>query len=238
MERGWRQRELSRAARVSDATVSRVERGRIEGVSAGVLDRLARALDIRLQLVVQWDGGDLARLLNRRHSALHESVVGWFASIASWTLLPEVSFSVWGERGVIDLLGWHETSGSLLVIELKSEIVDVQELIGSVDRKRRLARAIAAERGWQAETTSAWVIVAESRTNRRRLAAHRAVLRAAFPADGRSVEPWLRRPTGRALLALSFWPDSRGVSTTHVGRPRRRVRRGRAGGVRAGTSSG
>lgn len=235
MDRGWRQCDLARAARVSDAAVSRVERGRIEGVTAGVLDRLARALDIRVQLVVEWRGGDLARLVNRRHAALHESVVRWFATLAGWSLAPEVSFSVWGERGAIDLLAWHAASASLLVIELKSEIVDVQELIGIVDRKRRLAPGIAAGRGWHATAAGAWVIVGESRTNRRRLAAHRAVLRAAFPADGRSVEAWLRRPGPAPLAALSFWPDSRAVSTTHVGRPRRRVRRGRAAEPCSGT---
>ncbi len=209
---------------MSDATVSRAERGRVEGMSLATLDRLARALDVRFDLLVQWHGGDLARLLNRRHSQLHESVARWFEALPRWTWVPEVSFSVWGERGVIDGLAWHPETRALLVMELKTEIVDVQELVGTLDRKRRLAPGIAEERGWDVRSVSSWVIVAESRTNRRRLAAHRSVLRAAFAADGRTMEAWVRNPVS-AMSGLSFWPDSRQVSAMHIGRQRRRVRR-------------
>ena len=224
VERGWRQAELARAAGVSDATVSRAERGRVDGMAVSTLERLSRALDIRVDLVVLWHGGDLARLLNRRHSLLHESVARWFSTVPGWVLVPEVTFSAWGERGVIDGLAWHAASRSLLVLELKSEIVDVQEMIGTLDRKHRLAPRVAADRGWEPRATGAWIIVADGRTNRRRLALHRTVLRAAFPSDGRSMEAWVRRPSG-SISALSLWPDSRGVSTTQVGGQRRRVRR-------------
>ncbi len=49
----------------------------------------------------------------------------------------------------IDILAWHAASRSLLVIELKTELVDVQETVGTLDRKRRLAAQVAAERGWK-----------------------------------------------------------------------------------------
>jgi hypothetical protein len=66
-----------------------------------------------------------------------------------WSIAPEVSFSIWGERGLIDILAWHAPTRSLLVIELKTAIVDVSGLVGTVDRKRRLAPEIARSRGWQ-----------------------------------------------------------------------------------------
>ncbi len=237
VHRGKTQRELARDAGVSDTAVSRIERGRLDGVTVGTLLQVSLALDVRLDLLVQWHGGDLARLLNRRHSLLHESVARWFATRPGWVIVPEVSFSEWGERGVIDLLAWHEASATLLVIELKTEIVDVQELIGGVDRKRRLAAGIAARRGWKARTTSVWVVVAESRVNRMRIAAHRALLRNAYPADGRTVEPWVAAPAG-AIAALSMWPNSRAVTGMHSGSGGRRVRTGRRGprtGVRTAT---
>jgi hypothetical protein len=65
-------------------------------------------------------------------------------------VVPEVSFSIFGERGVIDVLAWHAATRTILVIELKTVIADVNELIGNVDRKRRLAPRVAAERGWDA----------------------------------------------------------------------------------------
>jgi hypothetical protein len=108
------------------------------------------------------------------------------------------------------------------VIELKTEIVDVQALIGSVDRYARLAKRIAAERGWNAHHVSCWVIVSDATRSRRRVANHGAVLGAAFPADGRAMRRWLRQPS-QGIRALSFlqW-ESTGIRPG-VRRVRRRV---------------
>jgi hypothetical protein len=109
---------------------------------------------------------------------------------------------------------------SLLVIELKTDIVDVQEMLGTIDRKRRLARRIARERGWLASSASAWLIVADTRTNRRRAVAHREVLRSALSSDGRKVDRWLTKPVG-AIAAVSFLP------ILHAAMPKRGSRRPR-----------
>jgi hypothetical protein len=124
-------------------------------------------------------------------------------------------FSIYGERGTIDILAWHAATGTLLVIELKTELVDVQELIGMIDRKRRLAAQIALDRGWRARTVATWVVISQDRTNRRRVSAHRTVLRAAFPQDGHRVRAWLRAPAGPAN-ALSLCSAT---AATEGGRP-------------------
>ena len=187
--------------------MSLVERGHLDRVSLGTLRALGRALDIRLDVYARWRGGELDRLLNARHSALHESVAASFALLADWMIVPEVSFSVYGERGVIDILAFHRPSGALLVIELKTDIVDVQELVGTLDRKARLAAGVARERGWMPTSVSRWIIIAADKTNQRRIAAHRAMLRAAFPQDGRTMQGWLRRPVG-SVDALSMWTNA------------------------------
>ena len=151
-------------------------------------------------------------MINVRHSALHESLARSFLALPDWVLAPEVSFSIRGERGVIDIFAWHAATRTLLVIELKTEIVDVNDLMGKVDRKRQLAVEIGRERGWHALTVAVWVIVADSKTNRRRVTAHGTTLRAAFPADGRSVAGWLREPR-QPIARLSFWPDARDTGT-------------------------
>ena len=51
-----------------------------------------------------------------------------------------MSFSIFGERGVIDVAAWNAEHRALLVIELKTDIVDVNELVGTFDRKVRLGR--------------------------------------------------------------------------------------------------
>jgi len=206
IRRGWRQEDLARRARVSRATVSRIERGLLDGVTFGVLVRTADALDARLEIVVNWRGGDLDRLLDAGHAALSERVAARLGALPGWVFVPEVSFAIHGERGSIDILAWHPSTRSLVVIEVKTEIADLHEMLGTVDRKRRLARRIAAERGWYALTVSTWLVVAEGSTNRRRVADHRALLRGAFPADGHALRSWLYEPQGN-IAAMSFSSD-------------------------------
>lgn len=226
--RRWRQADLASHAGVSRSLVSRIERGQVGDVPLDRIRVVAARLGIRSELSAWWRGGDLDRLLNARHSFLHESVVRLIREVApDWTLVPEVSFSIYGERGVIDIVAWHPGRRALLIIELKTDIADVNELLGTVDRKRRLARAIAAERGWDPVAVSVWVIVADGRTNRRRVAAHRSMLRNALPADGRRMPGWLRDPEG-SVAALSFWRGSGGIA----GRGATPIRRVRGGGTR------
>lgn len=211
VRRGWRQSDVAARARVSRALVSLVERGHLGHTTLDTLRRIAAVLDVRVDVVARWRGGELDRLLNARHSALHESVAAFFRNTPGWQIAPEVSFSIYGERGVIDVLAFHAATGSLLVIELKTAVVDVNELIGTLDRKRRLAPQIAAGRGWHARSVSSWVIVERGRTNQRRLAAHGQVLAAAFPDAGRAMHSWLARPTGTRSV-LSTWPGATGGS--------------------------
>jgi transcriptional regulator with XRE-family HTH domain len=220
IKRGWRQRDRS--------VVSAIERGHLERLSIGTLLSIARVLEIQVTWSARWRGGDLDRLLASRHARLHEAVATWFAtSLPEWILAPEVSFSIFGERGIIDILAWHPGRRALLVIELKTDVVDVNELLGSMDQRRRLARQIARERGWDPLTVSTWIVIAGGRTNRARIAAHRTVLRNAFPVDGRVVAGWLREPD-RAIHAMSMWerPDATGrtdMAARHrVSRPRKR----------------
>ena len=224
IRRGWRQADLGARARVSASTISRIERGHLDSLSIAVIRRVAAALDIRVDLIARWRAGDLDRLLNAKHSALHEQVARLFRDqLPTWVLEPEVSFAVYGERGVVDILAWHPARRALLVIELKTDIVDVNDLVGGVDRKRRLARTVARERGWDAATVSVWVIVAAGRTNRARIAAHGAMLRAAYPTDGRGIKRWLRDPM-EPVAALSTWRDMRPGTAMADLSPVRRVR--------------
>jgi transcriptional regulator with XRE-family HTH domain len=220
----WRQSDLADRAGVSQSIVSRIERGHLDSVPVATTRRVAAALDVRVDLVGRWRGGDLDRLLNARHSALSESVIRALRR-PGWILAPEVSFSIYGERGVIDVLAWNADERILLVIELKTEIVDVNELVGTFDRKVRLAVEIAREHGWAIEpgtSVSAWVIVSESRTNRRRIHDHAAMLRAAYPIDGRGVRRWLARPSG-SIRCLSFWASPQRGAPTAVKRVKART---------------
>ena len=221
VRRGWRQEDLAARSGVSPSTISRLERGHPGSLSLDMIRRVAKALDVRVDLVPRWRAGDLDRLLNAKHSQLHELVARWFAKeLPAWILAPEVSYAIFGERGVVDIVAWHPGRRAILVIELKTDIVDVNQIIGKVGEKARLIRQIVKDRGWDPLTVSTWLIVAAGRTNRARISAHQAVLRAAFPADGRVVRRWLADPVGR-VAGLTIWGD-RAARTLA---PTRRVRR-------------
>ena len=209
----WRQSDLAKRARVSRWVVMRVEQGRLSSIPFAKLRAIAAALDARIDAVVRWQGGDLPRLLSLRHSRMHEAMARYFAELPGWIAEPEVSFSIYGERGVIDVLAWYPTRRIVLVIELKTEVVDINEMLGTLDRKRRLAMEVAKNRGWDPQLVATWLVVAPGRSNRRAIADHETVLRAKLPADGDAMRRWLRAPDGR-IDALSVMPRVQGV---HLG---------------------
>lgn len=119
------------------------------------------ALRADLDIALHWNGKNLDRTLNAGHSAMHKLVVGILIA-AGWEVVPERSFSIWGKRGVIDILALDAATRTLLVVELKTEIADVQQLVGTVDRYRRLAPQVGRELGWDARSVGVWVAVTES----------------------------------------------------------------------------
>lgn len=200
-----RQAEVAARAGVSQSSVSRIERGHFATLPATVVRSVAGVLEIRLDLVPLWRGGDLERVLNARHSALHEALADRLSREEGWVSAAEVSYSIWGERGVIDRLGFHAGRRMLAVFEIKADLGDPAGLVAQVDRYRRLAPEIARGRGWDADEVSCWAVVADTNVNRRLLAAHRELLRGAFPVDGRELGDWLRDPV-RGVDGLTFLP--------------------------------
>jgi hypothetical protein len=142
-----------------------------------------------------------------------------------WTVLPEVTFSEWGERGSIDILAWHAGSRTLLVVEVKTELASIEELLRRHDAKVRLAPRIAEGRfGTRPARTARLLVVADTSTNRRRLERTDAVLRAAYPDRGGRVRAWLRDPRG-TMAGVQFLTGATGRAT----RSRSRVRRTSSG---------
>jgi transcriptional regulator with XRE-family HTH domain len=221
--KGWRQQDLGNRAGVSATTIARIERGSLASIPIGRIRRVAEILGARFDTIVRWQGADLGRLLDARHAAMHETMARLLGGLDGWQFEPEVSFSIYGERGIIDILAWHPGRRMLLVIELKTEVVEVSGLLGTMDQRRRLAREISARFGWQPAAVSTWVVVADSRTNRRAVSAHSGVLRAKMPVDGRGIGHWLRDPSSR-VDALSFLPYRHGVTVRRPLAPVKRIR--------------
>ena len=221
--RSWRQLDLASAAGVSQPLISKLERGEIGNVNVGTVRAVAAALDAMVVLEVRWRGGAVDRLLDEKHARILGATVEHLVSLG-WATEIEVSYAVYGERGSIDLLGWHEGARALLVIEVKSELVSVEATLRKLDEKARLAGAIGRERfGWRSDAVARMLVLPSNSTERRRVARHDAALGAALPLRYDDLRAWLRRPVG-PMSGILFVADSTAGDPRHGRVTSRRVR--------------
>lgn len=204
----WSQRRLGYAIGISQAEVSRRERGALESCTVSDVERWSMALGAHLLMDLRVEG---ERPLT---DAAHAEMQNWLARLlrgAGWIVEPEVSFNHFGDRGRIDVLAFHPAVRTLLVAEVKTRLLDAQDVIGRLDVKRRMASMLAKERGWSPETSIPTLLFREDSTTRRRLIAHEALF-ANYLLRGRSAVAWLRHP--RLLLPP-------GILIVALPRPRR-----------------
>ncbi len=223
LRRGWRQEDLAAAAGVSQSAVSRAERGLFETIPLGTARSLFAALDAGCTLAPWWRSGELDRLLDEDHAALAARAVEFLRGRA-WEVSVEVSFAIYSERGSIDVLATRRSDGSVLVVELKTRLMSVEELLRTLDKKVRLAAQIVQEReGWRPRVTSRLVIFADDSTNRRRVE-RASVLETALPLRGSALNGWIRSPVGPAggVVFLSLTRETTARRPTVA---RQRVRR-------------
>ena len=206
--RRWTQQRLADAVGVARSTIARIETGHAERLTVRTLVRVTAALGATLSVRVLWHGEGLDRLLDAAHADLTERTLRLLAD-GGWQTATEVSFNVRGDRGSIDILAFHERTGSLLVIEIKSVVPDLQGTLGTLDRKARVAGDIAGERGWQVRTVSRLLVLPDDRTARRRVGRHAATFSAALPGRTVAAHRWLAQPHGAfaGVLFLSGVPE-------------------------------
>lgn len=195
IRRGLTQEDVGQMASVSQSTVSLVERGRFERLSFDNVRRVASALDVSLSFDAHWRGVEGVKLLDGRHAALVRLALEKIRA-AGWEVWPEKTFSIWGERGSIDVLAWHARKGALLAVEVKTRLPDLQDLLSTMDRKRRLLPAIAKTEGWKPLTFGSVLVLPEETWARNRLREFSAVFDAALPARTVQVRKWLAEPSG------------------------------------------
>ena len=208
---------------MSRSLVSLIERGRIEEVTIRRLRRIARELDAELALQLRWRGGDLDRLMDEGHATL----VGRVAAVLSkhgWQVRLEVSYSVYGERGSIDILAWHAAARIVLVVEVKTELVAVEETLRRHDQKARLAARIAREQfGWAVDATARLLVLPSLSTARRRVERQAAVMDVAYRMRGAELRRWIASPTA-AAAGLMFLDIAGRSGQGRGAMSRRRVR--------------
>ncbi|MCI0581549.1 MAG: hypothetical protein L0227_01435 [Chloroflexi bacterium] len=140
-----------------------------------------------------------------------------------WQIQTEVSYAHDGERGSIDAFGWHAATAAALISEVKTELTSTEATLRKHDEKVRLAARIALDRfGVRPRFVIRLLVLPEHSTERRRVARHEAVLRAAYPLRGRAAWAMLAQPSGPASALVFLSPTSdRGVRRAAVTRVRR-----------------
>jgi transcriptional regulator with XRE-family HTH domain len=225
---GLRQEDLAERARVSRSFVSKVECGRAKTTDVARLEAICTALGADLDVRVRWQGEALDRLLDEAHAALVERTVALLAPLG-WQFWLEVTFSIYGERGSIDVFAWHPTTRTLLIIEVKSVVADAQGTLAPLDRKVRLAPTIARERGLDPAAVARLLVVGDTMENRRRVERFAGLFAAALPARAWAVRRWLKDPSG-PIAGLLFLSDSTRNGTRRTATGRRRVNPPRSAG--------
>ncbi|MGI8828369.1 MAG: helix-turn-helix domain-containing protein [Candidatus Limnocylindria bacterium] len=223
--RGWRQADLAARSGVSQSAISDIERGRIDRYTVATIRRLLRALDATAVLDVTWGGrGDLDRLMDADHARVLQAWANRHRQ-AGWEVWNEASYSIYGERGRIDQLAFHPPTGVLEVTEGKTGIWDVQDTLGRLDAKVRLASRVVEPRGWRVRRVVGALVVADGTTVRRRVADHETLF-ARYETRGRAAYAFVRDPRGAAegLLVFVALPRTNRGGLRRAGQRRVRLR--------------
>jgi transcriptional regulator with XRE-family HTH domain len=218
--KGLRQADVGRLARVSQSVVSRIERALIRGITVETMDRIATALELDLRIELRGRSGDVDRLVDREHASLVELVVARLRA-GGWEVLVEYTFNHFGERGSVDVLAFHTEHGALLIVEVKSRLTDLQAFLASFGRKLRLVPdLVRSEPGWDVHHVGRVLVITGTTANRAIVQAHGAVFNVSFPTRARGFHRWLRAPVG-PLAAVWFVSGSRRTTGMRVRRVRR-----------------
>jgi len=163
LRRDWRQSDVAEKAGISSSAVGRHESGVVGSLS--LLEQHAAVFGLRVDVRVVGRAGSLIRLADEEHAGIVETVAGWFREHRFLTET-EASFSEWGERGRIDLLAFDPATGTLVIVEAKTQLLDLQDLFGGLNVKERLAETIAQRRGWKVTRCVTVLAVASTAASR------------------------------------------------------------------------
>lgn len=193
------QGQLAAAAGISRGYVAAVERARANP-TLDVVARISAALGLEAALVmvepILVDGPHQRDLVHARCSGYVERRLRG----ATWLTEREVEVVAGRSHGWIDLIAFDRATETLLVIEIKTSLVD----LGLVERQlgwyERSAGNAARRIGWTPRRIVSWLLVLATEEVEIAIRRNRDVLERAFPTRAPAMEAWL---TGdqRGLIA-------------------------------------
>jgi hypothetical protein len=166
---------------------------------------------------------------------LVEEALSYLRSAGCETIA-EYTFNHYGVSGFGGYRRVAAASRTLLIVEIKTRFVDVQELFGTLDRKCRVVPLLLArERGWEAASVGRLVVAAEHSAARRVGAEHAITFGSMLPQRGHEVRRWLADPHG-PFAGLWFLSSTTGGRSNETRSTVQRVRRSRPRSRRRGDS--
>jgi transcriptional regulator with XRE-family HTH domain len=228
IQRGLRQRDLGELAGCSQRWIAELELGRLDAMSIGTVRAVGDILEIRVTVDAWWRRGDGIRLMDAVHASLVEHTLRTLTE-AGWLVVPEWSFNHFGERGSIDIVAWHDATRTLLIIEVKSRLDDVQELLHTFGRKARIAPdLLAKERGWVPSNIATMLVVGDGNASREVVRRHATTFDARWPERTARCKAFVREPgSGTSPFRGGIWfvPAKDGPRGGPVVQPQRVRRR-------------
>ncbi len=202
-EMGIGQRTVAARANVPQSSVSAVETGSADRLALDTSLRILEALgvDVRVQL-----DGPVVRGRRRRRDAVHAWTAGRVGERlrrAGWEVVDEVDVGSGRYRGYIDLLAHRRSDGSVLVIEVKTEIRDLGAIIRTLRWYAEEAPSAARRLGWRVRRIVVALVALDSRAVDVELQMTADAARRAFPGDPLVLGTWLTDPTARAPTDLT-----------------------------------
>jgi transcriptional regulator with XRE-family HTH domain len=206
---GWSQATLAERMHVSQAKVWRLETAQVGSLDLHSIDRAFDALGLRAVLEVE------ARHLADRgeqRDVVHARLVGAIAERlrrAGWLVETEVRTGARGPTGWIDVLAYRAADGALLVIEVKTQLLDAGALLRQISFYEREASFAAGRLGWRPAVVRGVVLGLDSVEVAEAIDRNRELLAPAFPGAVPGLSTWLVTPgspppAGRTLALVDL----------------------------------
>jgi transcriptional regulator with XRE-family HTH domain len=166
---GLTQAQVGQRVGRSQSWVSRAEHGTLVTLTVADADELCRALGATLVFGVE---APILIAGGRQRDAAHARCVAYVAKRLErdgWHVAREVEIGDIRRPGWIDLLAYHPSTRTLLVIEVKTQIVDVGGLERQLTWYQHHAEAAARRRGWTVHRTLTAALFLATEANDMRL---------------------------------------------------------------------
>ena len=191
---GWSQRELARRLGTNQSAIRRL----VRGVTTLNTELATSALDtLGIRMILDADPVGLSGRAEQRdlvHARCCDYVMRRLRR-RGWEVRAEVEIGEGRFRGWIDILAFRPADGSLLVIEIKTELDDLGRILRGLGWYIRSSRDTARALGWAVRRIVPALMVLATVEADVRLASSAAVWRTTFTGQAEALASWIDGPS-------------------------------------------